>query len=134
MTGTGSTRTSSDMDHQPQSHEEEEEEEEEHCAICLSPIENRVSSPACVRGGYSASFGTLTYLSKLPQAVVSPCHHGQFCWGCIRAWTDQSRKVSPKLQVMPLLSARLTRNSRRIESTPDNAAYSARSASDRSST
>ncbi|KWU43543.1 hypothetical protein RHOSPDRAFT_34853 [Rhodotorula sp. JG-1b] len=66
VTGTGSTRTSSDMDHQPQSHEEEEEEEEEHCAICLSPIENR--------------------------AVVSPCHHGQFCWGCIRAWTDQSRK------------------------------------------
>ncbi|GAA5976830.1 hypothetical protein JCM10908_005644 [Rhodotorula pacifica] len=46
--------------------EEEQEEEEEHCAICLSPIENR--------------------------AVVSPCHHGQFCWGCIRAWTDQSRK------------------------------------------
>ncbi|BGP14391.1 hypothetical protein JCM10213_004513 [Rhodosporidiobolus nylandii] len=40
--------------------------EEEHCAICLSPIENKT--------------------------VVYPCHHGQFCWNCIRAWTDQSRK------------------------------------------
>ncbi|GAA5858532.1 hypothetical protein JCM8547_007348 [Rhodosporidiobolus lusitaniae] len=40
--------------------------DEEHCAICLSPIENKT--------------------------VVYPCHHGQFCWNCIRAWTDQSRK------------------------------------------
>ncbi|GAA5998305.1 uncharacterized protein JCM10292_001110 [Rhodotorula paludigena] len=42
------------------------EDDEEHCAVCLSPIENKT--------------------------VVSPCHHGQFCWNCIRAWTDQSRK------------------------------------------
>ncbi|GAA5983122.1 hypothetical protein JCM11641_004920 [Rhodosporidiobolus odoratus] len=40
--------------------------DEEHCAICLSPIQNKT--------------------------VVFPCHHGQFCWNCIRAWTDQSRK------------------------------------------
>ncbi|GAA5887374.1 hypothetical protein JCM6882_002510 [Rhodosporidiobolus microsporus] len=43
-----------------------QELDEEHCAICLSPIENKT--------------------------VVHPCHHGQFCWNCIRAWTDQSRK------------------------------------------
>ncbi|TNY20857.1 hypothetical protein DMC30DRAFT_351654 [Rhodotorula diobovata] len=42
------------------------DDDEEHCAICLSPIENKT--------------------------VVYPCHHGQFCWNCIRAWTDQSRK------------------------------------------
>lgn len=98
VTGTGSTRTSSDMDHQPQSHDDnnDAEEEEEHCAICLSPIENRVSAPeprVCEEGTLPIS--ARSYLSKLPQAVVSPCHHGQFCWGCIRAWTDQSRKVSP---------------------------------------
>ncbi|GAA5823083.1 hypothetical protein JCM3770_007090 [Rhodotorula araucariae] len=46
--------------------DEDKDEEDEHCAICLSPIENKT--------------------------VVYPCHHGQFCWGCIRAWTDQSRK------------------------------------------
>ncbi|GAA5946340.1 hypothetical protein JCM3775_007108 [Rhodotorula graminis] len=45
---------------------DEHDDEDEHCAICLSPIENKT--------------------------VVYPCHHGQFCWNCIRAWTDQSRK------------------------------------------
>ncbi|GAA5963639.1 hypothetical protein JCM21900_000204 [Sporobolomyces salmonicolor] len=45
---------------------DEEEEEDQLCSICLSPIDN--------------------------QTVVYPCHHGQFCWNCIRAWTDQSRK------------------------------------------
>ncbi|GAA5833976.1 hypothetical protein JCM11251_003579 [Rhodosporidiobolus azoricus] len=45
---------------------EGQELDEEHCAVCLSPIENKT--------------------------VVHPCHHGQFCWNCIRAWTDQSRK------------------------------------------
>ncbi|GAA6061553.1 hypothetical protein JCM10212_001085 [Sporobolomyces blumeae] len=44
----------------------QEDDDEEHCAICLSPIVNKT--------------------------VVFPCHHGQFCWNCIRAWTDQSRK------------------------------------------
>ncbi|GAA6031825.1 hypothetical protein JCM8097_002009 [Rhodosporidiobolus ruineniae] len=47
-------------------HDEHGDEDEEQCAVCLSPIENKT--------------------------VVYPCHHGQFCWGCIRAWTDQSRK------------------------------------------
>ncbi|GAA5991348.1 hypothetical protein JCM5350_006992 [Sporobolomyces pararoseus] len=44
----------------------EEEDHDELCAICLAPIDNKT--------------------------VVFPCHHGQFCWNCIRAWTDQSRK------------------------------------------
>jgi hypothetical protein len=70
VTGTGSTRTSSDMDHQPQSHDDNDdaEEEEEHCAICLSPIENRVSSSPCVRGGNFANFGTL-----IPLQIAAGC-------------------------------------------------------------
>ncbi|KAL7343730.1 hypothetical protein BJY59DRAFT_755679 [Rhodotorula toruloides] len=51
---------------EPEDGHSEGEDEEELCAICLSPIENR--------------------------SVIFPCHHGQFCWQCIRAWTDQSRK------------------------------------------
>ncbi|BGP23306.1 hypothetical protein JCM10295v2_002201 [Rhodotorula toruloides] len=51
---------------EPEEDHVNEEDEEELCAICLSPIENRT--------------------------VIFPCHHGQFCWQCIRAWTDQSRK------------------------------------------
>ncbi|BGP30621.1 hypothetical protein JCM10296v2_002377 [Rhodotorula toruloides] len=51
---------------EPEDRHGEGEDEEELCAICLSPIENRT--------------------------VIFPCHHGQFCWQCIRAWTDQSRK------------------------------------------
>ncbi|BGP68904.1 RING-type domain-containing protein [Rhodotorula toruloides] len=51
---------------EPEDDQGEGEDEEELCAICLSPIENRT--------------------------VIFPCHHGQFCWQCIRAWTDQSRK------------------------------------------
>ncbi|GAA5960504.1 hypothetical protein JCM3765_003658 [Sporobolomyces pararoseus] len=46
--------------------ENEEDDYDELCAICLAPIDNKT--------------------------VVFPCHHGQFCWNCIRAWTDQSRK------------------------------------------
>ncbi|GAA5858246.1 hypothetical protein JCM1840_001111 [Sporobolomyces johnsonii] len=45
---------------------DDDEDEDQLCSICLSPIENKT--------------------------VVYPCHHGQFCWNCIRAWTDQSRK------------------------------------------
>ncbi|GAA5916046.1 uncharacterized protein JCM6883_001982 [Sporobolomyces salmoneus] len=51
-------------------HDEEgvngEIDHDELCAICLAPIDNKT--------------------------VIYPCHHGQFCWNCIRAWTDQSRK------------------------------------------
>lgn len=76
---------------------EADEEEEEHCAICLSPIENKVTRP--LLDPSPGSQGDSTNLgSASSQAVVSPCHHGQFCWGCIRAWTDQSRKVS----ILPL--------------------------------
>ncbi|GAA5939672.1 uncharacterized protein JCM15063_005251 [Sporobolomyces koalae] len=46
--------------------DDDEDSDEDPCAICLAPIENKT--------------------------VVYPCHHGQFCWNCIRAWTDQSRK------------------------------------------
>jgi hypothetical protein len=46
----------------------DEDDETPHCAICLSPIANKT--------------------------VISPCLHGQFCWGCIKAWSDQSRRVS----------------------------------------
>ncbi|KAL8279332.1 hypothetical protein RQP46_008369 [Phenoliferia psychrophenolica] len=37
-----------------------------HCAICLSPVVNK--------------------------AVIRDCLHGQFCFACIRPWTDQSRR------------------------------------------
>ncbi|GAA6009501.1 hypothetical protein JCM11491_003580 [Sporobolomyces phaffii] len=56
-------------DRQPHAHDDalaEDDSEEDPCAICLAPIDNKT--------------------------VVYPCHHGQFCWNCIRAWTDQSRK------------------------------------------
>jgi hypothetical protein len=44
----------------------EEEGEDDHCAICLSPI--------------------------LDRTTITPCRHSLFCFKCLRAWTEQSRK------------------------------------------
>ncbi|GAA5877681.1 hypothetical protein JCM16303_000203 [Sporobolomyces ruberrimus] len=56
-----------DLDHPPPAADQDNDDQDEDvCAICLAPIDNKT--------------------------VVYPCHHGQFCWNCIRAWTDQSRK------------------------------------------
>ncbi|KAM0751621.1 hypothetical protein T439DRAFT_214668 [Meredithblackwellia eburnea MCA 4105] len=41
-------------------------DEPPHCAICLSPVDNK--------------------------AIITPCHHADFCFACIRPWTDQSRR------------------------------------------
>lgn len=71
----------------------EEEDHDELCAICLAPIDNKVRNRS-VRFDFFASLHSLTRLLRIGQTVVFPCHHGQFCWNCIRAWTDQSRKVS----------------------------------------
>ncbi|SCV73288.1 BQ2448_7214 [Microbotryum intermedium] len=49
--------------------DDDDDDEVEHCAICSSPIHNKT--------------------------VVTPCLHSLFCWKCIRAWSDQSRKASP---------------------------------------
>ncbi|KAK4053494.1 hypothetical protein OIV83_001661 [Microbotryomycetes sp. JL201] len=64
-----------DNEHRVQ--EDDDDDEEEHCAICLSPIANKT--------------------------VVSPCMHGQFCWGCMKAWSDQSRKCPLCLGPIKLL-------------------------------
>ncbi|KAM0788537.1 hypothetical protein ACM66B_001665 [Microbotryomycetes sp. NB124-2] len=56
---------------------EPDEQDQEHCAVCLSPIVNKT--------------------------VVSPCMHGQFCWSCIKAWSDQSRKCPLCLGPIKLL-------------------------------
>ncbi|KAK4050916.1 hypothetical protein OIO90_004892 [Microbotryomycetes sp. JL221] len=53
-------------DQRHQDEKDEDEDEQEHCAVCLSPIVN--------------------------QTIISPCMHGQFCFTCIKAWSDQSRK------------------------------------------
>ncbi|SGZ31173.1 BQ5605_C047g12325 [Microbotryum silenes-dioicae] len=56
-----------DRGHHHKTDEDDDDDEVEHCAICLSPIHNKT--------------------------VITPCLHSLFCWECIRAWSDQSRKA-----------------------------------------
>lgn len=84
---------------EPEDGHSEGEDEEELCAICLSPIENRVR--ARIQAWTRST--KLTFIRL--QTVIFPCHHGQFCWQCIRAWTDQSRKVSSALLAEPCIAS-----------------------------
>merc|ERR1712093_155155 len=70
--GKGKAIEESDEGQGPQQEEEQEEiydsdeDESLHCAICLSVIDNRT--------------------------VVQPCMHDAYCFVCILAWSQQSRR------------------------------------------
>lgn len=59
---------------------------EERCAICLSEISNQVSLMLTL--AHCINPANYTH-----QTRISGCNHDQFCFNCISAWSNQSRRV-----------------------------------------
>lgn len=66
----------------------EEIEDIDRCAICLSEVQDKVRSPLLLPSKPLADDPHLGWR----QTIVSPCQHSQYCFACILAWSDQSRR------------------------------------------